>query len=103
MATRKNKRVRSIKGRKPTPYPRAPHAEIHQSYMNVSETWANGQGRRNIVTIRNGKGEKRVERLGPSGEVLEVQNRPLSAPERQEILRGKFVPGLWRNCRLGQC
>jgi hypothetical protein len=76
---------------------------MHQTYMNVSETWANGQGRRNVVTIRNGRGEKRVERLGPRGEVLGRQKRILAAPELRQILQGKFVPGLWRNCRLGQC
>ncbi len=101
MATRKQKRMRlrSVKNRKPTPYP----YKVHQSYTNVSETWVNGQGRRNIVTIRNGKGQKRVEKLGPGGEVLEVQNKPLSFPERKQILSGKFVPGLWRNCKLGIC
>ena len=71
--------------------------------MNVSETWAKGQGRRNIVSIRNGKGHKRVERLGSRGEVLDTKNRSLTSPERNQILRGKFVPGLWRNCQLGQC
>jgi hypothetical protein len=91
-------RKQSLKNRTPTPYPR-----IHQTYMNVSETWKNGQGRRNTVVIRNGKGTKRVEQLGSRGEVLETKNRPLTAPERTHILEGRFIPGLWRNCKLGQC
>ncbi len=76
---------------------------MHQSYMNVSQTWKNGQGRRNTVIIRNGHGEKRVEKLGAQGDVLEMQAHPLSPTEIQTILKGRFVPGLWRNCRLGSC
>ena len=104
MATRKQKqkRMKSVKNRTPTPYPRISQ-QTHQSYTNISETWVNGQGRRNVVTIRNGKGQKRVERMGPRGEVLDTTTRSLSPPERNQILRGKFVPGLWRNCRLGSC
>ena len=101
MATRKDKRKnkkRSVKNRIPTPYPK-----VHSAYVNVSETWINGQGRRNIVTIKNGKGHKRVERLGLRGEVLDTKNKPLTAPERAKILEGRFVPGLWRNCTVGQC
>jgi hypothetical protein len=93
--TRKGKaKTRRVQNRTPTPYP-----AIHQ-YMNVTQTWKNGEGRRNTVLIRNGKGTKRVERLGPRGEVLDVQNRPLTGPERNQILQGQFIPGLWRNCRL---
>jgi hypothetical protein len=111
MATRKQQRsklkqkqrraLRSVKNRTPTPYPRT--AIRHQSYMNVSETWVNGRGRRNVVAIRNGTGEKRVERLGPEGEVLGMQTRPLTPAEQRHILQGTFVPGLWRNCQLGDC
>jgi hypothetical protein len=110
MKTRKQPR----KTRPPTPYPRAAaqsqqsqsqqqqQHETHVSYMNVSQSWSPGQGmKRNTVTIRNGRGVKRVERLGPQGEVLEIAERPLSQMERQHILQGKFIPGLWRNCKVG--
>ncbi len=107
MAPRRTKKTRKQprKFRPPTPYPNAnrqsqqSQPETHVSYTNVSQTWTNGQGRRNTVTIRNGRGVKRVEHLGAQGEVLEMVERPLSHRERQHILRGKFVPGLWRNCR----
>jgi hypothetical protein len=97
MATRKQGKV---KNRTPTPYPRT---TISQQYMNVSQTWKNGQGRRNTVIIRNGKGAKRVDLLGAQGQVLKSKTRKLTAPERTQILRGKFIPGLWRNCHMGAC
>ncbi len=68
--------------------------------MNVSQSWKNGVGRRNTVLIRNGQGVKKVERLGPQGQVLETKTRKLTAPEKSQILQGQFVPGLWRNCTL---
>ncbi len=68
--------------------------------MNVTQTWKNGQGRRNTVIIRNGTGVKRVEQLGAQGEVLETMTRPLTSMEKRTILEGKFIPGLWKNCRL---
>ncbi len=106
MAPRRTKKTRKQprKFRPPTPYPNAnlpSQSETHVSYTNVSQTWTNGQGRRNTVTIRNGRGVKRVEHLGAQGEVLEMVERPLSHRERQHILRGKFVPGLWANCKVG--
>ena len=98
MATRKVTRNRKTRksARKPTPYPKV----FSSSYMNVSQTWKNGEGRRNTVMIRNGQGIKKVERLGNEGEVLETKVRKLTPPERKEILEGRFVPGLWRNCTL---
>ena len=95
MATRK------VKHRTPTPYPRAIQS---RSYMNVTQTWwKNGQGRRNTVKIINGKGEKRVELLGSQGQAMKTKTRRLTKSETNRILKGKFIPGLWRNCSLGFC
>jgi hypothetical protein len=97
---RKAKRtLRKVRNRTPTPHPRI---FATQSYMNVSQTWKNGQGRRNIVQIRNGKGIKQVEVLGSQGEVTKSKTRRLTPQESQQILRGKFIPGLWRNCCVGK-
>lgn len=71
--------------------------------MNVSQTWKNGQARRNIVVIRNGQGIKQVDVLGPNGLPVKTQTRRLTKAEKTQILEGQFVPGLWRNCRLGSC
>lgn len=97
MPSKTRKQKKTLKSRKPKPHPRVFSTS---SYMNVSQTWKNGQGRRNIVMIRNGKGIKKVERLGPQGEVLETKVQQLTPPECKEILEGNFVPGLWRNCTL---
>lgn len=94
----RTRKLRKVKNRTPTPYPK-----IRQSYMNISQTWKNGHGRRNTVMIRNGQGTKRVELLGAEGQVLKSQTRRLTGKERAHILRGTFIPGLWRNCRLGSC
>jgi hypothetical protein len=99
MTTRKTRKLKTLKSRKPTPYPK-PRVFSTTSYMNVSQTWKNGEGKRNTVMIRNGQGVKKVERLGLEGEVLETKVRKLTTPERKEILEGRFVPGLWRNCTL---
>jgi hypothetical protein len=97
-STRKQSK-KTLKTRKPTPYPK-PLVLSTQSYMNVSQTWKNGEGRRNTVMIRNGQGVKKVERLGPQGQVLETKVQKLTTPEKSHILAGRFVPGLWRNCTL---
>ena len=69
----------------------------NRSYMNVTQTWKNGVGRRNTVIIRNGKGIKRVEEFGPHGEIKQ-KTRKLTKSEKAKILQGKFIPGLWKNC-----
>jgi hypothetical protein len=96
---KKHRKLRSVKSRTPTPYPRA---ILSQSYMNVTQTWKNGVGRRNTVMIRNGKGIKRVEEFGTHGKIKE-QTRKLTGAEKEQILQGQFIPGLWRNCRIGSC
>ncbi len=69
-------------------------------YMSVQEKYSNGKGQRNIVQIRrNGTARKTVEKLGSRGRVLKRKTRRLSTKERRSILKGVFVPGLWRNCQ----
>jgi hypothetical protein len=73
-------------------------------YANVQERWSNGEGRRNTVSIENGgPAVKKVEALGANGHVTKTKTRKLTAAEKEKILRGVFVPGLWRNCSLGVC
>jgi hypothetical protein len=72
-------------------------------YLNVQEKWVNGKGQRNTVKITRGKAIKKVETLGAKGRVLRSKTRKLKAAEKQAILKGTFVPGLWNNCRFGTC
>ncbi len=89
--------TRKLKQKKRPVHPRV---VAHQSYMNVSQTWKNGVVRKNTVVIRNGKGIKRVEEFGPHGEIKK-QTRKLTDTEKSQILQGQFIPGLWKNCRVG--
>lgn len=74
---------------------------MHREYMNVSETWKNGEGRRNTVLIPNkGPAIKRVEVYRPGGKKT-TKTRKLTAAEKKMILAGTFIPGLWRNCCPG--
>lgn len=84
--------------RRPTPFP----AQIQQrsEYVSVSESFHNGVGRRNTVVIKNGgPAFKKVEIFDPTGQ-KRSQTRRLTAAERGHILQGRFVRGLWRNCRV---
>lgn len=89
---------KTLRNRRPTPHPK-----MHASYMNVSQTLKNGEGRRNTVIIRNGQGIKQVDLLGPNGQPMKTQTRRLTKAEKAQILEGQFINGLWRNCRIGSC
>ncbi len=69
-----------------------------REYMNVTETWKNGEGRRNTVVIRNGgPAVKRVDIIHANGK-KSTKTRKLTGAEKKKILSGTFIPGLWRNC-----
>jgi len=57
-----------------------------------------GQTRRNIVSIRNGKGIKAVETYSMDGKHLKRKELPLTDKELQCIAKNKFVPGLFKDC-----
>lgn len=70
-------------------------------YTSVQERWVNGKGKRNVVTIRNrGPAQKRVEVFDATGRITKSKTRKLTKAEKSKILKGTFVPSLWRNCRL---
>ena len=52
--------------------------------------------RRNIVSIKNGKGFKAVEINDNKGK--HYKKKPLTTKELQCIERQKFVPGLFKDC-----
>jgi hypothetical protein len=89
-----------------TPFPSGPTGPIgpivkqRSEYVSVSESFHNGVGRRNTVVIKNnGPAFKKVEMFGPRGQ-SRSQTRRLTPAERGHILQGRFVSGLWRNCRV---
>jgi hypothetical protein len=79
-------------------------------YESVTTNWSSSPkndekvyGTRNIVTIRNGKGKKVKEALDKQGKVVERKTKTLKNTEIKQIKSGTFVPGLWKDCKLGSC
>ena len=52
--------------------------------------------RRNIVSIKNGKGFKALEIIDENGR--HYKKKPLTTKELQCIERKKFIPGLFKDC-----
>jgi len=70
------------------------HSEqVHSFFKN-----GKGQTRRNIVSIRNGKGTKAVETYSMDGKQLKRKELPLTDNELNCIEKNKFVPGLFKDC-----
>lgn len=57
-----------------------------------------GKTRRNIVSIKNGKGIKRVEEYDNNDRLLHKSQKALNAKELACIKRKEFVPGLFKSC-----
>jgi hypothetical protein len=71
-------------------------------FVSVQTKLVNGKGYRNTVIINNGRATKMVEKI-QNDHVKQKKTRKLTAAERKKILTGTFVPGLWKNCKLGSC
>ena len=70
------------------------HSEqVHSAFQN-----GKGQTRRNIVDIKNGKGNKAVETYDVNGKSISRKEKVLTASELECIQRNKFVPGLFKDC-----
>jgi hypothetical protein len=52
-------------------------------------------GKRTVVNIKNGAGEKKLEILDKKGKTVKVNKQKLNADEVCELKRGNYVPGLW--------
>lgn len=70
------------------------HSEqVHSSFQN-----GRGETRRNIVSIRDGKGTKAVETYKADGSLLQRNEKHLTQTELDCIQRNKFIPGLFKDC-----
>ena len=72
-------------------------------YHSESSSWnskADGKnyGKRNVVTIKNGKGTKTVMTLNKTGKPTHKKTVKLSRKEMKNILGKKFMPNFWSNC-----
>lgn len=52
-------------------------------------------GKRTIVNIENGVGEKKLELLDKKGKTIKVNKKKLNASEVSELKQGNYVPRLW--------
>ena len=77
--------------------------EYYSSSLTFSSRNGKGEGKKNIVSVKNGKGFKQVEILNSAGKTLGKTRRNLKKNEIETITRGKFMPGLWRNCSRKHC
>lgn len=79
---------------------------MHQYFSSTERySFKNGrkQGSKNVVSIKNGKGFKQVDVLGPNGKVLNTTRKKLTREEIGKIVEGRFLPGFWRNCTQKNC
>jgi hypothetical protein len=52
-------------------------------------------GVRTTVSLKNGKGTKRIETLGPRGKTLKSKTKTIHDEHFHQVRNGKYVPGLW--------
>jgi len=70
------------------------HSEqIHSMFKN-----GKGKTRRNVVSIKNGKGTKSVETYLPNGNQLDRVEKELTQTELNCIEKHKFIPGFFKDC-----
>jgi hypothetical protein len=79
------------------------HIFYESSQTNFHSVDGKEEGIRKSVSIKNGLGVKKVEKLGKDGAIVSSKTRKLSKDEINNIREGNFVPGLWTNCKLGNC
>lgn len=61
-------------------------------------------GKRNVVTIKNGKGKKTEAVLNSKGEIKSKKTVKLNKKEIKNVLNRNFIPGFWNNCAIrGDC
>ena len=95
-ARARTRQTRRSRIRSPAP------ANSHFSYHSeqVHSVLKNGKGltRRNIVNIRNGRGEKAVEVYDAKGRQQSRVAKHLNASEVDRIRKNQFIPGLFKDC-----
>ncbi len=79
------------------------HMFFESIQTNYVEVDGKAQGTRKSVKVKDGIGKKSVERLGEDGKVVNSKTRNLTKNEIENITNSRFIPGLWDNCKLGNC
>jgi Cft2 family RNA processing exonuclease len=76
---------------------------FYESYTTNWSSEANKDkiyGKKNHVIIKNNIGKKTSSVLNASGKIVRHKTRKLNKKEIKKILKGKFIPGFWKNCTL---
>ena len=74
------------------------HFSYHSEQVHSSYVDGKGATRRNIVSIRDGKGTKAVEVYQADGSLKNRHQKELTQSELNCIQRNKFIPGLFKDC-----
>jgi len=74
-----------------------PHMVYKSTHTTFTSHPAKGSpfGVRTSVSLKNGKGTKRIEMLNRRGKTLKSKSRPIHDEHFQRVKNGKYVPGLW--------
>ena len=72
---------------------------FHSEQVHYSEENGQGEGNRNIVHIKNGKGYKEHASIDANGTTRKRTRHPLTPTEIGRIEKRKFIPALFRCCR----
>jgi len=75
-----------------------PQTFYHSETTSWTSSPKNGKqfGKRNVVTIKNGKGTKVVESLNKNGNPTKKVKKALKKKEVDKVLKGKFIKRLGR-------
>lgn len=75
-----------------------PQTQTKPNYQNTETKKTGGMKIIRKVNIRNGKGYKSVSTYKRNKRIFTVK-KPLCNENMQQILSGKFIPGLFHDCR----
>lgn len=75
---------------------------MHSNYRSYQKHITVKNGKEMVmtkeVTIKNGKGTKRVTLRNSSGKLVNSKSIPLNSDETRRILSNTFIPGLFTPC-----
>jgi len=74
------------------------HFSYHSDQTHAMFRNGKGQTRRNIVSVKDGKGKKIVEFYDVDGKQVKHSEKSLTQKELDHIQQNRFIPGLFKNC-----
>jgi hypothetical protein len=90
--------ARTRRSRTRSSVPTKAHFAYHSEQVHSLIKNGRGATRRNVVSIRNGRGEKAVEVYDAKGRQQSRVAKRLRASEVDRIRKNQFIPGLFKDC-----